>query len=576
MRNKSLIIGSFAVATLLAACAGAAAADSESPKSVFKYREIFLPESTGDNAKGYGLNSLDHDWGIWGHNLDKVLPDDFSETVYAKHNGNTIHEQFCFSSERLYDYIEDYIDSKYDDDEQIRFAIMPEDNDIVCLCEDCISLGNTHDDASPAAMALIKRLAARFPNHLFFTSYYRTTKGVPTSKLPENIGVLVSAMEYPLSPVETQKEKDFIDVIRTWKLHADRILVWDYINNFDDYFTPFPVFDIMQRRLKLYEENGVTAVFLNGSGTDYSTFSKLKAEVLAKLTENPEADWKAHLKDKAAKYYPVTGNVITDFLIAQEDFVKNTGKELPLYEGVQNATATYLPEDKFRDFYKQLKTLQPQTSGDEKDEVNRLVSAMALTMLELNRINGNLEGSEELLNDLSRLVENDAPFYSEASWSVENYVADYKALLKHYNENGGRNLLRGEKLAALTPLDPDYNDISILTDGLLGIPSNYHNGNMIMSPDEFTKIAIPHKPEMKKLVVCLSYNPVYRVNLPDEVSLSIGGKTVKTVNPGYPENSSGHVFVEFPISSSDEGSLVVTLGKNPESHSMAVDEIEAY
>lgn len=554
----------------------AEAQTGDTGESVFSYREIYLPESTGDNAKKLGLNTLDHDWGLWGHNLGDILPEKKSESIFAKRNGVTIHDQFCFSSDRLYEYIEEYIDNKYDEDEQVRFAILPNDNEIVCQCSKCVEIGNTKRDASPAVFHLINRLAERFPGHRFFTSYYRTTRGLPETKLPENVGVLVSAMDYPLSPVETQKELDFIRVLQAWHQKTDRIFVWDYINNFDDYFTPYPVFDIMQRRLKIYADNGVSAVFLNGSGTDYSSFSRLKAEVLAEMTKNPDIDWKEKLREKAKEYYPVTGDVIAEFLLAQEDFVKSRGKELPLYEGVSKALDTYLPREEFIKFHDELRKLRPKTEGDERKYVDRLVGAMALTRLELNRMNGNLGGSRELLEDLKQLEGYNTPVYSEANWTIANYIRDYERMLEHMVSDGNKNILKGEKLMALTPLDEGYSDISILTDGMLGIPSNYHNGNLIMSPKNYTKIAIPPTEGLKKLRVCLIYNPAYRVALPEEVILTAsGGKEIGKVQPSYPADNSGHVFVDFNVPS-NSGSLVVTLVKDPEVHSMAVDEIEGY
>ena len=147
-------------------------------------------------------------------------------------------------------------------------------------------------------------------------------------------------------------------------------------------------------------------------------------------------------------------------------------------------------------------------------------------------------------------------------------------MLDYQAESKG-NLLKGEQLVAITPLDPDYSDISILTDGMLGIPSNYHNGNLIMSPANHTKIAIPSVKGLKKLRVCLIYNPAYRVALPEEVILTASGKEIGRVEPEYPSENTGHVFVDFKVPS-NPGSLVLTLIKDPEVHSMAVDEIEGY
>ena len=570
-------IAGFLPLIALAGCTKAEArSSSEDVNSVFSYREIYLPETSGENAADFHLNNVDHDWGVWGHNLDNILPEKKSESIFAKRNGTVTHDQFCFTSPRLYEYIEEYIDKRYDETDQIRFAILPNDNGIVCMCNRCVEIGNKKNDASPAVLHIIKKLAERFPNHRFYTSHYLTTRGVPAEKMPENTGVLISAMDFPLSPVETAQEKEFMRLIQTWKQKTDHILIWDYINNFDDYFTPFPVLDIMQRRLQNYHDNGVTGVFLNGSGADYSSFSMLKGDVLAELTIDPSNDWKEILKRKALERYPVTGATIADFMIAQEEYVKTKGKQLPLYEGVLKSLDTYLPKDEFIKFYDELRALRPRTEGEERKYVDRLCGALALTRLELNRMDGSTENSKEYLNDLKSLKDYEIPIYSESHWTVDRYVRDYEKMLDHYDKYGQKNLLKGKKLIPLTPLDQEYSDISIITDGMLGIPSNYHSGNLIMSPSDYSQIAIPPVDGLKKLRVCLVYNPAYRIDIPVEVSLTTtGGKKIESVTPTYPADSSGHAFVEFNVPS-NAGSLVVELIKDPEIHSMAIDEIEGY
>lgn len=81
---------------------------------------------------------------------------------------------------------------------------------------------------------------------------------------------------------------------------------------------------------------------------------------------------------------------------------------------------------------------------------------------------------------------------------------------------------------------------------------------------------------MKKLVVWMSYNPAYRVKLPEMVTLSSTGSKKQSVQPTYPEDLSGHSRIEFDVPSNSNGSLVLTFYKEPETHSMAIEEIEGF
>ena len=116
--------------------------------SPFEYREIHLPALTEEEEAPKYLNSIDRDWGIWGHNLSTVLPDKPSPSVYAKDGISVNKEQFCFSSDALFGYIKDYIKSNYGHEHTMRFAILPNDNSVVCNCERCLACGNTEDRKS--------------------------------------------------------------------------------------------------------------------------------------------------------------------------------------------------------------------------------------------------------------------------------------------------------------------------------------------------------------------------------------------------------------------------------------------
>lgn len=577
MRNKLsliLIIISSLIGT--AGCTSPRQIEQDFSKSTFKYGEVYLPEAIGVYADSLGLNSLDKDWGIWGHNIYKILPDNPSETIYAKVNGSTIKKQYCFTSPRLYEYISEYIEDQYGPKDKARFSIIPNDNDIVCLCVRCVEAGNTPGNSSPAIFSMIRKLATHFPNHIFYTSDYGTTRALPTDSLPQNSGVMVSAMPYPLSYDNTTDENVFLETLDNWKGKTKRILIWDYINNFDDYFTPFPILGIMQSRLQQYKNHNVSAVFLNGSGEDVSSLSRLKSIVLAALIADPDTDWRVLLKQKATEIYPITGETIANFILAQENFIEENKAHLPLYEGVYIALKRYLPQDSYIEFHDTLKNLRDKTSGEERKDIDMLLSELALTRLEINRINGNVQDSDKYLTDLSRLIESGVNSYNESGWLIESYIRDYRYMLDHKKSVGEKNKLSGVKLKALTPLDEDYSDISIITDGLLGIPSNYHNGHLITSPEKETSISVPYFEGSNKLNVWLTYNTGFKIHLPESVTVSAPGMLSVTKSAEYPKDLSGHCLLEFDLPSTVTGPITVTLTKNPENRSMAIEEIELF
>ncbi|MBO4801321.1 MAG: DUF4838 domain-containing protein [Bacteroidaceae bacterium] len=544
--------------------------------AAFEYRDIYLPGNSKDEGRLLGLHNLDRNWGIWGHNIGRILPKDHSRSIYATVEGRMNTDQYCFSSEKLFQYIVDFIDDKYDTNTTTRFAILPNDNRIVCLCPDCIAKGCTYNDASPAVNSMIRRLAERFPQHIFFTSNYLTTRSVPTEPMPENTGVLISAIDYSLCAKATTREEEMKALLNKWANVTSHMYVWDYICNFDDYFTPFPVFTVMQRRFQLYRDAGVSGLFLNGSGYDYSTFSRVKTRVLVALMKDPDTDWVRALKDACRELYPVAGDIIADYMQKQEHYVQTTAKMLPLYEGVNNSLRSHLAEQDFITFHDQLRSILPRCNGDERKELSLMYRTMCLTRLEIMRIHANVQDARPLLEQLQTVIEDGVKFYSESYWSVENYIEDYRSMLTDAEEQRRHRQLVGKPLTALTALDPDYPDLSIVSDGLCGLPHNYHCGNLISSADPWLRIAIPNAGELHNIRVSMVRNVQAHIGIPKLVKISVGDTELGKIVPPTIHEINGRSIVEFAIPFRTEGTLVLTIVRDKEERTMAIDEITGW
>ena len=245
-----------------------------------------------------------------------------------------------------------------------------------------------------------------------------------------------------------------------------------------------------------------------------------------------------------------------------------------MYEGVPKALQTYLPAEQFMELQAELLTISPLVKDPERTEVQKMYRAMMLTNLELARINGDTLGCERLLEGLGRLVAQGIVTYSESGGSINSYISEYRYMLKHAKEVGDKNLLKGVELEPLTALDEEYNDISILTDGLMGLPSNYHCGNMISSASPALRIAIPYVKGMKRLRVSMTKNAIYHIAFPLSVSLSCDGRELGKVVPKPMPNNLQRSVVEFIIPSDCKEDFVLTVVRNQEERTMALDEIE--
>ena len=148
-------------------------------------------------------------------------------------------------------------------------------------------------------------------------------------------------------------------------------------------------------------------------------------------------------------------------------------------------------------------------------------------------------------------------------------------MIDHDLKYGSKNLLKGKKLVALTPLDEDYNDISILTDGQLGLPHNYHCGQM-QSSSQALRIGVPRESGMKRIRVSFTRNNIFRIGLPEHVQLSAGGREIGNAVPTASAENPNRASVEFTIPSSAAGDLVLTITRNQQFKTMAIDEVEGF
>ncbi len=464
----------------------------------FEYRGLYSPTNLDPDYPGLAALDNADAWGLWGHNLARAVGKNPSGEVYATVDGEKTEEQFCFSSEALYLCLENYVVDNYGEEEgkPARFVIAPNDNAIACTCKRCLKAGNTPGNATPAVTKLVTRLAKRFPTHYFFTTAYLSTREAPKASLPENAGVILSAIDLPLRiPLRNEPaEKAFVKQLEAWKKVTKRIYVWDYINNFDDYLTPFPVLEIAAERLRFFRREGVRGLFLNGSGYDYSSFDDLKTYVLGALLLNPDFEAADLARAFFHRNYPASERFLYDYYMSLENKARTTKKGLNLYAGIGQAENAFLDAREFVAFYDRLIDLPPKSSGPERKKLEALLTALSFTRLEIARTHG-----ADSLGYASRQGNALEPKAGTKNWLTQ--LGEYKAFptLERYRESGGEigtyllewekyilegsheNLLLGKAPQAVSALDEGYGDLSVLTDGVPGLPDNYHCGWHISS-----------------------------------------------------------------------------------------------
>lgn len=531
----------------------------------FKYRAIYSPTNLQTDYAGVaGTNNIENDWGIWGHNLNKVIGKDAPLEVYALINNERNKSQYCFSSEKLYTKIESFIIENFGEKVHHSFLIAPNDNSLVCQCQSCKKNGNTVSQATAAITKFIIKLAKRFPKHSFFTTSYLSTSEAPTIALPTNVGVIISAINLPLTSLKDNSSPkiDFLNAIKKWRSVTSNIYVWDYINNFDDYLTPFPVLNMMKERFVFFKENGVTGVFLNGSGYEYSSFDDLRTFVLSALMIDSNLSVEDLSRAFLQANYPNSQKLITDYYLSLEKKAIQNKNRLHFYGGISDALNSYLDHNEFINFYNNLSRNIEQLKGEERKNVHKLLIALSFTRLEIARFRGynengcyiNESGRTYLAPSLKECISllsnaedfKDMKYYNEAETPVASYLDDWKKYILDPADTS--NLLRGIKLIPVNRAIEEEMNVAGLTDGVKGLPSNYHFGwNICTLP--LIEFYIPTNTitKAKHIEIGFLQNKKHNILAPKQVEIWIDEKIVQKLNVNKSDDDENGAYEKWSV-----------------------------
>ncbi|WP_170114486.1 DUF4838 domain-containing protein [Sphingobacterium faecium] len=522
--------------------------DFKSRKSNFfmKYREPHLrPNVELDYAGVMCTQSIDGDWGLWGHHLERVFLESIPQESQAEVQGKRTKEQFCFSSTSTFEAISNFVIDGYGHGEKEAkwFMISPNDNNLVCTCSSCIDHGNTTHSATGAVTYLVNKLAHEFPNHYFFTTAYKTSRQAPKEKMATNTGVFVSSIDLPKNPILNKKQQevfDFSDAVKRWKAKTNAVYVWDYVANFDDYMTPTPVLQRVKAQLSYFSEIGVTGIFLNGSGYDYSPFDDVKTYVFSALMIDETLDVQKLVKQYYQKFYPITGSVLCSYMMDMEAIALQHNVSSDVYVSFRTAMATYFDAEKFMNFYHDLNQLKPLLSGTEKSKIDQLLTALSYTKLQivyhrssiengfLNQIdsNKNTVDMDEDIRRLAKYKEYEGLLkYKEEDGHFSTYLSEWNDIMKsplkrnHFAHPKVKGMLSGEM----------YQDARLLTDNMPGFTSDFNQGWLLVGEDLNIDFLTNLKDRKSKgIVMRFLINQKHRMAMPDRVEVFAEGKMILT------------------------------------------------
>ncbi len=543
-----------------------------SPK--FEYREPYYSSNFDPKFRAWNKTShLDLEWGIWGHNLPKVIKKyNLDESIYAKVGNKRIKNQFCFTSDTLYKYVNKSVKSIYDSDHIFnKYMILPNDNSIVCTCSTCKAVGNTNKDAAPAVFTFLNKLAKQNKTMTFFTTAYVSVKDVPRFKAESNTGIFYSTIAIQKGiPLENTKDfKKFESDINKWRKYVENVYIWDYTVNYDNYFDIYPIIKVTQQNLKLYKKLGINGVFLHGSEYNYSTFQNLKATLFAKLLWNPDIN-----VDEEINYYfnekfsNKLASVLTNYYTFIDDSFYSSKKELGIYSGINKTVKKYLDPKVFFEFYNEF-DLHTQSNKFDK---NYLKIATALTFLKLEIMRdygfgiygfGDLNENREIIikNQAANLLDNLTAYsksanlkvYNERGYTIEGYIKSWRKAIYKYHKR--KNYFFKKPFEIISEMDEDYTDKKVLNNGSFGL-NDYNTNWHISSVDDLVlKVEKKHISASKKIIFSFLQDIKHKIYYPSSIEIMDENKKVLKklkIAPVSDVLESKEISIKLPTSFDDK------------------------
>lgn len=543
----------------------------------FQYREPnFRANYMIQAREALNTSSLDLSWGIWGHNIKKELEKGNYIFDYSEFEGNINKNQICFTSPRTIESLSRYIADNYgygNPKKVMNFMIMPLDNNHVCSDKRCLEIGNNKFDASPSIWYVLKELAKKFPNHRFFTTWYKTVCSMPEEKLPDNIGVFINTLSLPKRKLtfEEWRNSKLYNIVSSLKDKVSTVYLWDYGANFDNYLAPYPMLLRFQNHLQYFNESGVDGVFLNASGYDYSIFDDIKCYVSSVLMIDPYANVQVLIKDFLEINYPISKELIFRYYWNLENKSFAEKYDMSIYEGISEIQKKYLDFNELSVFYDELYALRSQLKKSELRKVNDILESLDYVILSEFFNSGKCfeieDGRYILRRDFKeciRRLKETTKIYREENGEIGSFISEILEIADR--KDLFINELKGKPLKILNADNKSF-EISQLTNGQFGLPSNYHLNWLVLN-DKALSLSFPDDLSGDFcLKIRFLKQSKWNIYMPSVVSLTLNEKKIDF----FASDSKNTIEYQWRISLKNKDKLELKIIS--ENKSFALDEI---
>ena len=437
-------------------------------KPSFEYRVILYPDAYDEDFRDW--HKLDwhlNDFTVWGHSFDKLLPPkEYFKTnpeFYALYEGNRRAESLCMTNDTVVALVTKKMGKIIAENPNTTFySVSHNDDAVYCECAQCKLLNEKHGGPQGSLYYFLNKIAVLFPKTKITTLAYLHTYKPPIGlKIEPNIYTLFCPIELNRgkSIINDPESKPFIKILQNWGKTASNLYLWDYTVQFSNYFSPFPNFHTFSDNYKLFKQNNVKGLFVQGYADVPGDFSELRQYLLAKILWDTDSNIETTTDDFLRGFYGKAASNIKKYLILLTDNQKNSNADLDIYSGPVQSRNTFLSPEAMNQYDQLLEEALEAVDGDLtlESRIHKLRLALEFVFFEQSKFYGkdqhgmfiiNEKGEKEVKKGLNERVRkfaetcNQFGIYelSEDGLSPDKYYEDWLEIAKETTTHLGEKM----------------------------------------------------------------------------------------------------------------------------------------
>lgn len=486
-------------------------------------------------------------WGLWVHTFDILVPE---KVFYKSHpeyytmneKGERVPSQLCLTNPDVLEVLCGELEKRMDKNpEALYWSVSQNDNYNYCKCENCMKVIEEEGSPSGLIIRFVNEVANRFPEKIISTLVYQYSRKAPKYAKPaKNVNLMFCSIECNRSkPIrDDESSVSFREDMDDWAKLSDNIILWDYMVQFSNLYTPFPNFRVLQPNMQYFVSNSVNALFSQGNPQPGGDMWQLRAYVAAKLLWNPDCDLDYIIDDFLNGYYGKAGKHIKEYMNLLHDNLEKSGDQLNIFGNALTPVNGYLSPENM-DAYERVFDKAKEEVADNPQLLERVREAeLSILFTRLEQANlmpvsdhgffnrtesGELVLRQEYTGLLERFIEglkkNNAGMLCEWMTTVDEYSEEMKELPNQFSRflSPGNKAL--EKTASLSLPFTEYKaqeEVSV-TDGVLGA-RNYDSNWMGFRHENFeVVIDLQEITEIKEVNIRFLQSILDRIFLPQGI-----------------------------------------------------------